>query len=42
MDPLRSFGVRPRVLERGAVACLFKPFSETAILDAVNTALGRA
>src|ERR1700754_826620 len=33
--------VRPVVLQRGAVACLFKPFSETAILDAVNTALER-
>jgi FixJ family two-component response regulator len=33
--------VRPQVLKRGAVACLFKPFSETAILEAVNTALGR-
>jgi FixJ family two-component response regulator len=34
--------VRSRVLSRGAVACLFKPFSETAILDAVNAALGGA
>ena len=33
--------VRPQVLQRGAVACLFKPFSETAILEAVNAALGR-
>ena len=33
--------VRPRVLARGAVACLFKPFSETAILEAVNAALAR-
>jgi FixJ family two-component response regulator len=31
--------VRPRVLERGAVECLLKPFSETALLDALNTAL---
>jgi FixJ family two-component response regulator len=31
--------VRPRVLERGAVECLFKPFSETALLEAVNAAL---
>jgi FixJ family two-component response regulator len=31
--------VRPQVLKRGAVACLFKPFSETAILEAVNAAL---
>jgi FixJ family two-component response regulator len=32
--------VRPRLLARGAVDCLFKPFSETALLDALNTALG--
>jgi FixJ family two-component response regulator len=31
--------VRPRALARGAVECLFKPFSDTALLDAVNTAL---
>ena len=31
--------VRPRLLEEGAVACLFKPFSETALLEAVNAAL---
>jgi FixJ family two-component response regulator len=27
------------VLEEGAVACLFKPFSDTALLEALNTAL---
>ena len=32
--------VRPRLLEQGAVECLFKPFSETALLEAVNSALG--
>src|SRR5919106_187471 len=32
--------VRPRLLEQGAVECLFKPFSETALLDALNAALG--
>jgi FixJ family two-component response regulator len=32
--------VRPRLLAQGAVECLFKPFSETALLDALNTALG--
>jgi FixJ family two-component response regulator len=32
--------VRSRLLEDGAVECLFKPFSETALLDAVNAALG--
>ena len=31
--------VRPRLLEHGAVECLFKPFSETALLDAINSAL---
>jgi FixJ family two-component response regulator len=29
-----------RVLERGAVACLFKPFSDTALREALHTALG--
>jgi FixJ family two-component response regulator len=33
--------VRPRLLARGAVECLFKPFSEAALLDAVEVALGR-
>jgi FixJ family two-component response regulator len=32
--------VRPRALEAGAVACLFKPFSETALLGALDAALG--
>jgi CheY-like chemotaxis protein len=31
--------VRPRLLERGAVECLFKPFSDTALLEALNLAL---
>ena len=31
--------VRPRVLAQGAVECLLKPFSETALLRALNTAL---
>jgi FixJ family two-component response regulator len=31
--------IRPRVLARGAVECLFKPFSEAALLEAVNAAL---
>jgi len=31
--------VRPRLLERGAVECLFKPFSETALLVAIHAAL---
>jgi FixJ family two-component response regulator len=35
----RDEGVRPRLLERGAVECLYKPFSDTALLDALNEAL---
>jgi FixJ family two-component response regulator len=31
--------VRPRLLEQGAVECLFKPFSDTALLEALNAAL---
>lgn len=31
--------VRPRLLARGAAECLFKPFSEAALLDALNAAL---
>ena len=31
--------VRPEFLARGAAECLFKPFSETALIDALNTAL---
>jgi len=31
--------VRPRLLAQGAVECLFKPFSEVALLDALNAAL---
>jgi len=30
--------VRPRLLADGAVECLFKPFSERALLDALDTA----
>jgi FixJ family two-component response regulator len=32
--------IRARVLAAGAVACLSKPFSDTALLDAVTAALG--
>ena len=32
--------VRPRLLAQGAVECLFKPFSEAALLDALNTRYG--
>ena len=31
--------VRPRLRARGAVECLVKPFSEAALLDALNAAL---
>jgi FixJ family two-component response regulator len=31
--------VRTRLLDQGAVECLFKPFSDTALLEAVNSAL---
>jgi FixJ family two-component response regulator len=31
--------LRTRVLADGAVECLFKPFSDTALLDALNAAL---
>jgi FixJ family two-component response regulator len=31
--------VRPRLLEAGAVECLFKPFTGTALRAAVNMAL---
>jgi FixJ family two-component response regulator len=34
--------VRPRVLAQGAVECLLKPFSERALLEAINTALRAA
>jgi FixJ family two-component response regulator len=30
--------VRPRLIERGAVECLSKPFSDAALLRALNTA----
>lgn len=32
-------GVRLRVLKHGAVACLFKPFRDTALREALNSAL---
>ena len=31
--------VRQRLIEQGAVECLFKPFSDTALLEALNVAL---
>jgi FixJ family two-component response regulator len=35
----RDETVRPQVLEQGAVECLFKPFSERALVEALNAAL---
>jgi len=32
--------IRPRLLEQGAVECLLKPFSDTALLEALYAALG--
>ena len=31
--------LRPRMLEQGAVECLFKPFSDTTLLGAIQAAL---
>ena len=36
----RDETVRPRLLEQGAVACLFKPFSQTSLREALDAALG--
>lgn len=38
----RDESIRPKLLERGAVECLFKPFSDTALLDALKVALREA
>ncbi|HEY0320516.1 MAG TPA: response regulator [Pyrinomonadaceae bacterium] len=35
----RDETVRSRLIEHGAVECLFKPFSETALHEALTTAL---
>jgi FixJ family two-component response regulator len=32
--------LKPRLLAAGAVACLFKPFSDTALIEAVEGAIG--
>jgi FixJ family two-component response regulator len=31
--------IRPRLLDAGAAECLFKPFSDTALLEALNAVL---
>jgi FixJ family two-component response regulator len=33
--------VRPRMLEQGAVECLYKPFSDEALNEALNAAFAR-
>ena len=38
----RNEALRPQVLQQGAVECLFKPFSDSALLEALNLALGRS
>jgi FixJ family two-component response regulator len=35
----RDMMVRRRLMEEGAVECLFKPFSDTALFEAINLAL---
>jgi FixJ family two-component response regulator len=35
----RDEALRSRLVEQGAITCLIKPFSDTAILDALNSAL---
>jgi FixJ family two-component response regulator len=35
----RDESLRLRLLKQGAVECLFKPFSDTALLEALKTAL---
>jgi FixJ family two-component response regulator len=36
----RDETIRSQVLEQGAVECLFKPFSNTGLLNALNATLG--
>lgn len=35
----RDMIVRQRLIEQGAVKCLFKPFSDTTLLEELNSAL---
>jgi FixJ family two-component response regulator len=35
----RGEALRARMIELGAVACLFKPFNDTTLLEALNAAL---
>jgi FixJ family two-component response regulator len=36
----RDEALRSRLIEEGAVGCLFKPFPDTALLEALSTVLG--
>ncbi len=36
---VRHEALRSQLIEQGAIACLTKPFSDSAILDALNSAL---
>ena len=36
----RDAKIRPGLIAQGAIECLFKPFSETELLQALNNALG--
>lgn len=36
----REETIRPRLIEQGAVECLFKPFSDAALQEALTSALG--
>ena len=38
MTAIKNENVRRQVLEQGAVECLLKPFSDTALLEALNKA----
>ncbi len=37
-----SDGVRSRLMKQGAVECLFKPITDSALLDALNAALPKS
>jgi FixJ family two-component response regulator len=39
MTAIKDETVRPQVLKQGAVECLFKPFSDTTLLEALNKIL---
>ena len=37
----REESLRSQLVEQGATACLFKPFDDAAVLEALNSALSR-